>query len=268
MECCLWKKLLLISIVIECYTKRAICYDADYQSVQLDGTIEELASQRSGMHAAAQVNPRTREAFSNDEAAEVAALQPHNLVHRSYLEAAAVPEAQLPEGRTKISDCNVEELKAMVAARGGSTVSDRGKRLRKTDLVRVATAFSNVEEQAPHLVKVFDRKPETSGSFFKVNVKAGTSVIATLSLVLQADFLKREQHTSLRSELKVAHQLLQKHQFIHKHDDFALQSPELLEEMIYHCFAHIGKSTSQKNVGNAFKTVLVMHAKKLTFIAP
>ena len=54
------------------------------------------------------------EEFLGADSELLSSFQPYNTVHRSYLEKATVPEAELPDGRATVKPCNSEELKAFV----------------------------------------------------------------------------------------------------------------------------------------------------------
>lgn len=123
------------------------------------------------------------------------------------------------------------------------------ERLRK--LVECYEFFE--QEEAPCHQVYFDRNPATSGLFSKIDTNHGASVPSIVSkLVTDPGFIGHP----LRGFFETVDELLRKKKFTDDFDKIALEAPELPEDVVYSSFAHIGYSTSQKNVGTSLQRIL------------
>ena len=82
-------------------------------------------------HLSGELDRKTRLEFTAEQKRVIAAVQPQNLVHNSVVQRDKINGLSLPSGRDTIYACRVEELKAMVIARGGSLPGRDNKALRR-----------------------------------------------------------------------------------------------------------------------------------------
>lgn len=243
--------------VARCFVSDACYYDETTSVRSIGGSLVEETSDLFKRHKAALVNPRDKSEFDDVDTQVLDGLNVHNFGHRSWISKEEYEAYALPPERKTIEDCTVPELKDMIAARGGNTVSDRGEILRKPDLIRIMRAYFSLEQRSPTLVRAYNRDKVSSGSFINgLNTKNDAPVDKTLQTLLRSPFMEQPTNRLIQTEMNAALDLFLKRKFVLGIDAVAEISPEITPELIYRSFGHIGESVSQKNVGSALQRVL------------
>lgn len=134
-------------MVEEYFTENAIFYSTRWQIQTVGGRIVKESCPESLHHMQGDTHPKTGLPFSEEERKQLSALRPHNLLHNSEKDRRDIAGVSFPSGKASISDLNVQELKAMIIARGGSLTDPSGQAHRKEALQKLLEAFMAVEEQ-------------------------------------------------------------------------------------------------------------------------
>jgi len=122
------------------------------------------------------VNPKTCAKFTADERRKIEATQPHNLLHNSAARRDNINGLSLPSGRETVSSCRVEELKAMVIARGGGVTGRDGKALRREELQKVVRAYLSMEAKNTRSTVYFNRNRDLNGIFADIDTSERQTV--------------------------------------------------------------------------------------------
>jgi hypothetical protein len=262
---CLWS-------IEKCFTRLPIIYNANYRAARLSHVMVPLSEENSFFskdHAMGQVNPKNGNAFDKNEQELLDAYVVYNALHRSLVMPDQVPGYGLPEGRDSLENCTVQELRAMLNARDGNTVSENGQNMTKNTLLATMKAFIRLEETAPSLVRAYDKDTTSSGTYLKdLDMSNSATMDKHFIQLLDSNFINRPQNRELKKELEVAHKMWQKKEFVEDFEKIALESPELRPELIYKKFGYIGESITQKNIGTALSRVLGMTKLIFHAIAP
>lgn len=176
-----------LSVVSNCYSLTATYYDGNYNKVRVNGDVCERSREEFVKHATGLVNPRTMDNLNPEEQKSFDDLLVHNLGHKSWLSKEDILDYALPPNRRSLNECYLEEIRPMVAARGGNTNTALGESLNKPDLLRVMRGFLQMEENVPSLVKAYDRHKKTSGAFLdNLDMHNATTIHAILERLLEA----------------------------------------------------------------------------------
>ena len=168
-------------------------YDEAGNVRSVDGGIVRAASPMTRRHMRGDLNPKTVSEFTSDEKRKIAAIQPHNLLHNSAARRENISGCSLPRDRTTVADCKVEELKAMVVARGGNVTGRDGKSLKKMELQKVVRAYLSLEMENPSGTVYFNRSREENGIFANIDTSERKSVPEIIGQLVQC----REYEPSL-----------------------------------------------------------------------
>ena len=74
-------------------------------------------------------------------------MQPHNLLHNSAASRETTRSVALPTSRDTVAEYRVEELKAMITARGGGVTGRNGKAYSKEAMQRIVRAYLSMEKR-------------------------------------------------------------------------------------------------------------------------
>mmetsp|Transcript_17408 Transcript_17408/g.22628 ORF Transcript_17408/g.22628 Transcript_17408/m.22628 type:complete len:177 (+) Transcript_17408:496-1026(+) len=118
-------------------------------------------------HAEGLLNPKNGAQFDESKLFLLNEYQVFNALHRSLIEPGLIVDFGLPPGRANLKSCTVQELRAMLNARDGNTVSENGNNMTKKDLYATMKAFIRLEEKAPSLVQAYDKNTTSSGTYKK-----------------------------------------------------------------------------------------------------
>ena len=132
----------------------------------------------------------------------------------------------------------MNELKAMVIARGGNLTSE-GKAMVKEELQVLVRAFLSVEKENTKHTVYFDRSRNNNGIFANID----TSERKTIGQIL--DSLSHPE-PSLQNFFGDLRKLNEEGKFIDDFTTISLQAPEVPEEFIQQSFIHVGESKTQK----------------------
>ncbi|KAL7537783.1 hypothetical protein ACHAXR_008074 [Thalassiosira sp. AJA248-18] len=194
----------------------------------------------------------TCEAFTTAQQKDIDSVQSHNLLHNSEANRGKIEGLSLPEGKTALDECTVQELKTMVVARGGGVTGKDGKPLRKDRLQKIMQAYLSLEKENPKHTVYFDRSRRNNGIFAKIDTSERRSIPHILDSLVKCG----EYEPSL-------HQFFVDVQAIHTNgefiDDFVtitLEAPDMPSDFIYKAFAHVGNSKNQKNIEDGLMKVL------------
>ena len=147
-----------------------------------------MASSRATIrHMNGDLDPSSRSPFTDEQKKQIGSIQTHNLLHNSAAERGGISGLSLPEGRGSITDCKVDELKAMVIARGGTVTGRDGKAIKKADLQRIVRAYLFVEKQNPKHTVYFNRSRTNNGIFANVDTSQRVDVPTMIDRLLQVD---------------------------------------------------------------------------------
>ena len=97
-------------------------------------------------------------------------------MHNSAAPREDINGLSLPEGKATVDKCTVDELKAMVIARGGNVTGKDGKALPKPELVRIVRAYLLLEKQNTKHTVYFKRDRKNNGIFAKIDTSERKSV--------------------------------------------------------------------------------------------
>ena len=67
-------------------------------------------------HVHGDVDAKTCQAFTTAQQKDIDSVQSHNLLHNSETNKSKIKGLSLPEGKTTLDECSVQELKTMVVA--------------------------------------------------------------------------------------------------------------------------------------------------------
>jgi 5'-3' exonuclease len=244
--------------VVDCYTRKGCYYDKDRNVRQIDNELVDAVNNNNQQHAEGKLNPRTRLPFSSEEKQLLDSLNVCNFGHKSWiLESNLIGPNNLPPHRATVEECTSAELKAMIGARGGSTVTNLGASLHKQDLVRITNSYISLEKHCPSLVRYFNREKISSGTFMpSLDTNHNSQVDKILQTLLESQFIHRIEYASLKTEIEAVLGLFIKSKFIADFEKITELSPEIQPNFIYKHMGHIGESLSQKNIGTALQRVL------------
>ena len=127
------------------------------------------SSPSSWRHMKGLVNSKTMAAFSNEEKVSIGRIQPHNLLHNSAARRETMDSLALPASRASVAECRLEELKAMVIARGGGLTARDGKAHNKEALQRIVRAYLSMEKENTRSTVYFNRDQGGNGIFANID---------------------------------------------------------------------------------------------------
>jgi len=145
-----------VQSVVDCFVSGACYHDAEHDVRTIGGQVVESGTDLLRKHARGLVNLRDKSDFTEEAQTALSKLDTHTFIHRSWISKKDHDAYALPPGQNSIESCTVPKLKNMIAARGGNTVSDRGEKLLKKDLVRIMKGYYSLEEHCSRLVPLYD----------------------------------------------------------------------------------------------------------------
>jgi len=227
--------------------KKATIYDDDSNTISMTGVTINEATETTKQHMEGSVDTKTMQPHPSELIEEMNRLESMQLLHQTVANESNIRGAKLPEGKTA-AECNVGELRDLVAARGGKVS------LNKPQLIPLAKQYLFLEREAPK--PLVDRNPDPNGLMYaKIDASGERSVRQILRDTLQAASRAEEDKSTLNL-IQETYNLYEGGLFDDKYDNIALNAPELKEGLIYKSYAHIGCSKNAKNIGDAFKRCL------------
>ena len=118
------------------------------------------------------LNPTTVSEFTSNEKRKIGAIQSHNLLHNSAARWENISGCSLPRDRTTVADCEVEELKAIVVARGGNLTGRDGKSPKKMELQKVVRAYLSLEMENPSGMVYSNHSREENSIFANIGPRS------------------------------------------------------------------------------------------------
>eukprot|EP00984_Skeletonema_dohrnii_P032075 scaffold25492_cov80-Skeletonema_dohrnii-CCMP3373.AAC.2 len=238
------------------FTERGRYYDNDGNICTIDGVLAKRATRATRDHMEGMLDPKSCEPFTAEQLNHLDSLRTHNLAHKSYVDNKHINGLSLPEGKTSVADCSVNELKAMIIPRGGGVTGRDGNALKKQDLVRIVNAYLHGEKENSHTV-YFDRTKNSNGLFAKID----TSQKATVPEII-TKLLRCGEHEDRIQDLFVdLLRCYEEDRVIHDFTTISLTAPDLKETFMWETFAHVGDSTNQKTIRAGLMKVLDMQEK-------
>ena len=240
--------------VSDYFSKRGTYYDRAGNIYSVEGKLIQRANKTTRRHMKGELNPKTVAELTADEKRGVASVKPHNLLHNSAVCRDKINGISLPENRSSIDDCIVEELKAMIICRGGSLTGKDGKALTRPQLLLQLKAYMKLEKQKPSSIVYFDRGRCNNGIFAKIDTSERRSLPQMLIDLVNTAGYEPNIHAFFVDLLRYCNE----GKFVDDFGTIALEAPEITEAFIVEEFCHIGDSKKQKNIASALKKVMEM----------
>jgi hypothetical protein len=158
------------------FTTRGTYYDCDGNIFTAGGELKKRASRATRGHMEGRMDPKSYKPFTPDQEEQLNALQSHNLAHKSYKNKEEINGLSLPEGKTSVSECKVDELKAIVISRGGSVTGKDGKAFNSKELQQLVKAYLFGEKKNIIHTVFFDRSKTSNGVFAKIDTSERMTV--------------------------------------------------------------------------------------------
>ena len=234
------------------FTRDATYYDDACHVKNLAGQVVELPCRRNHQHMKGENHPRTKEPYSTAESEALQMLAPHNLLHNSCADRTKIRGLSFPQGKSSVKELKVDELKAMIIARGGSVTDKEGNAMRKEALSRMVEAYLSMENQNTKHTVFFDRSRDKNGIFSSVDISKRTSVPDSIRALLRIDTFE----PALKSFFTDILRLFEQDRFTDDWNTIVLEAPEVTEKMIHNAFIHVGLSENQKNIVSGLKSVM------------
>ena len=224
-------------------------YNLEGEVISVSGRLVKEASRTTLRHMKGDIDPKTCANFTTEQRAKIDSVRSHNMKHNSSADRSKINGLSLPEGKT-LEECTVDELKRMIIQRGGSLTGE-GKALTKQKMQLIVKAYLLKEKENSRHTQYYDRSTTNNGVFAKIN----TGEKRTIGQIISS--LQHPENAVMRFFGDV------KRHFDNGcfEDDFttiALSAPELKEDFIRKAFAHIGESTTQKNIADGCRQVIQM----------
>ena len=239
-----------------CYYKQNGAVHAVSCCVVRDGKVTSLMEegQHCRDHMKGKLDPKTGNQFTDQQKALFDSLDVHNLCHNSAINRDRVNGLSFPEGKNSVYTCTVDELRAMVIARGGNLTGRDGKGLRKAELQQLMAAYLQLEKMNPAHTVYFDRSKNRNGIFANID----TSEKRTVPDILRDLINCSEFETSIHNFFIDIDSHLSAEKFTEDYATIALEAPEMSEDFIRQSFIHVGESVTQKNIHSGLTRVLEM----------
>jgi len=148
----------------------------------------------------------------------------------------------------------VDELKAIVIARGGSVTGKDGKALIKNELQRLVEAYLFGEKENSIHAVFFDRSKKSNGIFAQIDSSERKTVPEIINNLLQSG----EHEPSIQALFRDILQCFHEDKVIDDFTTISLMAPDLKEKFIWESFAHVGDSTDQKTIRDGLWKVMEM----------
>ena len=116
-------------------------------------------------HMLGDVNPKMGAEYTTAERRTIYATSPHNLLQSSTARHSGIMGVSLPSERETITSCRVEELKAIVIARGGNVTGRNGKALYREELQWIVWAYLSMETENSRGTVYFNHTKNKNGIF-------------------------------------------------------------------------------------------------------
>ena len=233
------------------YADDGTYYDVNGNVMSISGRKVSNTSHKHRQHMKGKLDPRTCQPFTNEQQKALDSVMPHNVLHNSQVDKEQLSGLSLPEGCTTLQACTVEQLKAMLIARGGSVTKD-GKSMNKPDLIQTVGSYLIQEKTNTQNTVYFNRTRQNNGLFAKID----TSERKSVKQILQSLHSCAEFEQGMRDYFLELLQLHNDDKFTDDFDTISLSAPELTEDFIRQSFAHVGDGISQKNIKSGLNKVL------------
>ena len=239
------------------FTKRGTYYDTSGNVYAINGELKKRSNRTTHDHMVGYIDPKTGAAFTGDQNKHLERMKSHNLLHKSYVDKEQINGLSLPEGKATAAKCTVDELKAIIIARGGTVTGKDGNALKRNELICLVNRYFRFEKQNTINAVYFDRSRKGNGIFTKLDTGGRVSVPGIIN-----NLLKTGEHEP--SIQKLFTDLLQSFEQGKVTDDYttiSLSAPDLKENFIWESFAHVGDSTSQKTIRDGLWKVMEMQER-------
>ena len=155
--------------VCKWFSSDASFYDVAGNMRTVSGAIVKSSSRATRRHMRGELDPKSATEFTSTQKRQIESIEVHNLVHNSAARRESINGLSLPQGRDTVASCKVEELKAIVIARGGGVTGRDGKALNKVQLQKIVRAYLSMEaENSKHTV-YFNRSRVRNGIFASID---------------------------------------------------------------------------------------------------
>ena len=240
--------------VYKWFSEGGTYYDDVDNIMSVSGRRIKSASRATHQHMNGELDPKTSKEFTPDQKKMIESVQPHNLLHNSAAPREDINGLSLPEGKATVDKCTVDELKAMVIARGGNVTGKDGKALPKPELVRIVRAYLLLEKQNTKHTVYFKRDRKNNGIFAKIDTSERKSVKQIVDSLVKCG----EHEARVQRLFSDVQQLYGDGSFIEDFDTISLAAPEMSEDFIREAFLDVGEDVSQKNIVSGLTKVLEM----------
>ena len=172
------------------------------------------------------LNSRTLAEFTNAEKQVIGRMQPHNLLHNLAAPRETIRSVALPASRDTVAECRVEELKAMITARGGGVTGRDGKAYSKEAMQRIVRAYLSMEKENTRSTVYFNRAQGGNGIFAKIDTSERKSAREILNQLVRC----KEFEPSLQRFFEDIRLMFLAGGFVDDYSTIALEAPELSEK--------------------------------------
>ena len=236
------------------FTSGGTYYDDDGDVRSVSGFIVKSSSRATRRHMMGEVKAKTSAEFPAAEKSKIDKLQPHNLLHNLAASQDSINGLALPKEKKTVRSCIVEELKAMVIARGGVVTARDGRALRKEELQKIVRAYLSMKTENLKNTVYFNRAGSENGIFATIDTSERKSVPQIIDQLVQCPDFEASLHQFVVHLTGV----LESDRFIDDYSTNALEAPELPESFIFQLFVHFGENLTQKNTVSGLTKVIEM----------
>ena len=153
-------------------------------------------------------------------------MQPHNLLHNSAAPRETIRSVALRTSRDTVAECRVEELKAMLTARGGGVTGRDGKAYSKEAMQRIVRAYLSMEKENTRSTVYFNRAQGGNGIFAKIDTSERKSAREILNQLVCC----KEFEPSLQRFFADIRLMFLAGGFVNDYSTIVLEAPELSEK--------------------------------------
>jgi len=234
------------------FSEKGTYYDELGNVHSITGHEVKAATKGTVRHMKGDLDPKTHLEFTEEQKKQLSYVQCHNLLQNSAAPRESIKGVSLPSGRTTINSCTVDELKAMVIARGGSVTGRDGKAHKQSALRKIVRAWLNLEKENTKHAVYFQRSRHSNGIFANID----TSERRTIPQILNTLANSTEHEEPLKIFFCDIKRYYTEDKFTDDFDTICLEAPELTEDFIRQSFIHVGESTRAKNIVSSLHRVL------------
>ena len=162
--------------VLDYYSKKVTHYNKDGDVYLVEVKITRQINETTHHRMRGELDPKTVKELIEDEKSYLALVKPYDVLCNSASDRNKIKGISLPENKSSIEECAVEDLKVVIICRGGSLTGKNGKSLSRSQLLLQVKASLKIETEKPSSVFCFDRSRSNNGMFSKIDTSKRRSL--------------------------------------------------------------------------------------------